>query len=71
MRLSNVGLADGSKVDIEIENSLITSIDKGSNKGDVDLQGKIALPGFVDLHTHLREPGFESSETVLTGSMAA
>lgn len=31
----------------------------------------IALTGFVDLHTHLREPGFEQSETVLTGSRAA
>jgi dihydroorotase len=29
------------------------------------------LPGFVDLHTHLRQPGFEQSETVLTGSQAA
>jgi dihydroorotase len=29
------------------------------------------LPGFVDLHTHLREPGFEQSETVLTGTQSA
>src|SRR5690606_25311846 len=31
----------------------------------------IVLPGLVDLHTHLRQPGFESSETVLTGTQAA
>ena len=37
----------------------------------VDVTGLTALPGFVDLHTHLREPGFEQSETVLTGSRAA
>jgi dihydroorotase len=37
----------------------------------VDAEGLIALPGLVDLHTHLREPGFEQSETVLTGSRAA
>ncbi|SJM53834.1 dihydroorotase [Gulosibacter sp. 10] len=37
----------------------------------VDASGLIALPGLVDLHVHLREPGFESSETVLTGSRAA
>ncbi|MCI2420200.1 dihydroorotase [Saccharopolyspora sp. K220] len=33
--------------------------------------GAVALPGFVDLHTHLREPGREDAETVETGSMAA
>jgi dihydroorotase len=37
----------------------------------IDAAGLTALPGLVDLHTHLREPGFEQSETVLTGSRAA
>lgn len=37
----------------------------------VDAEGLIALPGLVDLHVHLREPGFESAETVLTGTRAA
>ncbi len=37
----------------------------------VDVAGNIMLPGLVDLHTHLREPGFEQSETVLTGTQAA
>jgi len=37
----------------------------------IDAAGLIALPGLVDLHTHLREPGFEHSETVLSGSRAA
>ena len=37
----------------------------------IDGTGLIALPGLVDLHVHLRDPGFESSETVLTGSRAA
>mgnify|MGYP000665083016 CR=1 FL=1 len=37
----------------------------------IDAGGAIALPGLVDLHTHLREPGFEQSETVLTGTQAA
>ncbi|GAA4668800.1 dihydroorotase [Frondihabitans cladoniiphilus] len=37
----------------------------------IDGAGLVALPGLVDLHTHLREPGFEGSETVLTGSRAA
>ncbi|OEV13100.1 dihydroorotase [Streptomyces sp. Amel2xB2] len=37
----------------------------------VEADGRILLPGLVDLHTHLREPGREDSETVLTGTMAA
>lgn len=37
----------------------------------IDADGLIALPGLVDLHTHLREPGAEASETVLTGTRAA
>ncbi len=37
----------------------------------VDAEGLVALPGLVDLHTHLREPGGEASETVLTGTRAA
>ena len=37
----------------------------------IEADGLIALTGLVDLHTHLREPGFEQSETVLTGTRAA
>ncbi len=37
----------------------------------IDADGLIALPGLVDLHTHLREPGREDAETVETGSRAA
>lgn len=37
----------------------------------IEGEGLVALTGFVDLHTHLREPGFEQSETVLTGTRAA
>jgi dihydroorotase len=37
----------------------------------VEGEGRVLLPGLVDLHTHLREPGREDSETVLTGTRAA
>ena len=37
----------------------------------IDASGLIALPGLVDLHVHFREPGFEASETIFTGSRAA
>ena len=60
--------------DIAIENELITAI--GSNlqvegATEFDFTGSVALPGLVDLHTHLREPGKEDAETVLSGSQAA
>ena len=37
----------------------------------IDASGKHVMPGFVDLHVHLREPGFEYKETIKTGTMAA
>lgn len=60
-------------VDIVIADGVITDIvAAGRGEGEViDADGLVALPGFVDLHTHLREPGREDAETVLTGSRAA
>ncbi|MCX6448872.1 MAG: dihydroorotase [Actinobacteria bacterium] len=73
--LRGLTLPDGSKSDIEIRNgkisALSTSIAKSEEVIEVDLSGSVALPGLVDLHTHLREPGKEDAETVLSGSMAA
>jgi dihydroorotase len=64
-------LAEGTKANIEIANGIIKSVGAGKSGTEIDAAGLVALPGFVDLHTHLREPGFEQSETVRTGSMAA
>ncbi|GIH10598.1 dihydroorotase [Rhizocola hellebori] len=46
-------------------------VEKGQEDRLVDTGGLVALPGLVDLHTHLREPGREDAETVLSGSRAA
>ncbi len=66
-------LSNGDVIDIAVEGNSIIQV--GTNlilEGtDIDCSGLIALQGFVDLHTHLREPGFEQSETILTGSRAA
>jgi dihydroorotase len=40
-------------------------------RSDLERQGYLVVPGFVDLHAHLREPGFEESETIATGARAA
>ncbi len=37
----------------------------------IDASGKVVCPGFVDLHVHLRQPGYEEKETILTGTLAA
>ena len=37
----------------------------------LDARGLVVAPGFVDLHCHLREPGFEEKETIATGTRAA
>jgi dihydroorotase len=71
--ISNTEL-DGKKVDIAIADGKISQIGNAlSNDGFevVDGTGTIALQGLVDLHTHLREPGKEDSETVASGSLAA
>ena len=64
-------LQDGSVANIVVTNGLIAHVGEDVVGDIVDASGLIALPGFVDLHTHLREPGFEQSETILTGSRAA
>ena len=74
IKIDNAKLIDDSIVDIEIDNGLIKSLKKSNGKsanGGVDAAGKLLIPGLVDLHTHLREPGREDSETVKTGSEAA
>ena len=66
-------LADGSVRDVLIRDGIIHSTSQAQTVDDVkviDAEGLILLSGFVDLHTHLREPGREDSETVLSGSQA-
>ncbi|MBO0820647.1 MAG: amidohydrolase family protein, partial [Nocardiopsaceae bacterium] len=64
----------GSPADIRIAGGVIESVGAGLSADGatvIDADGLIALPGLVDLHTHLREPGREDAETVETGSRAA
>ena len=63
-----------SKKDVVIENDIITevedSIDATSFYNVYYLDNLFLLPGFIDVHTHLREPGFIYKETIKTGTMA-
>ena len=71
IRIQGATLPDGSRGDLLIEGGVFVDELSAPASTTIDADGLIALPGLVDLHTHLREPGFEQSETVLTGSRAA
>ena len=59
--------------DIYVENGVIKSISQDINKEVeiIDLKGQLVSHNFIDMHTHLREPGFEHKETIATGTNAA
>ncbi|MSX69397.1 MAG: amidohydrolase family protein, partial [Actinobacteria bacterium] len=71
MILNNAQTASGKSISIKIENGVIKDVSDTNIDGGVDVGSKLILPGLVDLHTHLREPGKEDAETVETGSRAA
>lgn len=65
---------EGDRVDVLVADGQIAEIgDLGARSADVviDAPDQVLLPGFVDLHTHLREPGREYTEDIETGSAAA
>jgi dihydroorotase len=62
------------EIDIHIVDGKIARMAKGlavPSAQVIELKGKVVAPGFIDMHVHLREPGFEYKETILTGCTAA
>ena len=61
--------------DVAIENGIISEIAAtiATDGADqvIDASGKYVMPGFIDLHVHFREPGFEYKETIKTGAMSS
>jgi dihydroorotase len=61
--------------DVLVDRGRIASVERDLDGRDVDLvldaSGCLVMPGLVDLHTHLREPGFEEAETIESGARAA
>lgn len=66
-------LPGGSTADLALRDGVFVSPQelKGRDTITIDAHGLIALPGLVDLHTHLRQPGMEQAETILSGSQSA
>lgn len=72
--IRGVTMVDGTTTDLLVARGIITEMGarlSAAKATVIDASGLIALPGLVDLHTHLREPGGEHSETVLSGTRAA
>ncbi len=72
--IKDASVLGGPVTDMVMTEGLITEVGRGLTKSGaqvLDAGGLIALPGLVDLHTHLREPGREDAETVETGTAAA
>ncbi len=70
--ITGATLADGSRTDLFLADGQLAdpaSAPAGVERLDAD--GLLALPGLVDLHTHLRQPGREDAETVSSGTLAA
>ena len=76
LQIKNVRIIDPSRNldavgDLFAENGKMVSKLSGPADEIIDGKGKIASPGFIDVHTHLREPGQEGKETIFTGTRAA
>jgi dihydroorotase len=72
--IKDAAIVGGDPQDIHLKDGVIARIGQGLEAPEatvLDARGLIALPGLVDLHTHLREPGREDAETVETGTRAA
>ena len=60
--------------DVLLRDGLVTAIGPNLNADEaevIEATGQIVCPGFIDLHCHLREPGYEAKETIATGTAAA
>jgi dihydroorotase len=72
--LAGARILGADKTDIVITDGVVAEVRPGASAPGatrIDADGLVALPGLVDLHTHLREPGREDAETVESGSRAA
>ncbi|HLS92419.1 MAG TPA: dihydroorotase [Microbacterium sp.] len=72
--IQGASIEGGDRADILIEDGRIAEVGTGLSRAGarvIDADGLVALRGLVDLHVHLREPGYEASETIATGTRAA
>ncbi len=68
--ISGATLVDGTTTDLHLRDGVLAD-EPATGAERIEADGLLALPGLVDLHTHLREPGREDTETVRSGTLAA
>lgn len=81
LKITNANVLDGNGQlqlkDIYIQDGIIAELVDAGSQGKanadkiIDADGKLVTPGFIDMHVHLREPGYEHKETIETGSRSA
>ena len=74
--LKNVRLIDPARkinevCDLGIANGVMCKVEELKSPEVIDMTGKVAAPGFIDLHVHLRQPGNNAAETIASGTAAA
>jgi dihydroorotase len=72
--IAGASILGGERADVLVVDGEIAEISHSIDRVGAEVllaDGQVLLPGFVDLHTHLREPGRENAETIATGSLAA
>jgi dihydroorotase len=70
--ITGADLVGAGRGDLYVRDGVFTDpAEAGSGAERINAHGLVALPGLVDLHTHLREPGREDAETIATGTQAA
>ncbi len=72
--IKGASIVGAERADLLIRDGVVAAVGRGAAAPGaevIDADGLVALPGLVDLHTHLREPGREDAETVASGSRAA
>jgi dihydroorotase len=76
--VGDIVIEDGKIKEVALQKAPHSPIAKGEKRGGVDpeariinAKGLIIMPGLIDMHVHLREPGFEYKESIQTGTMAA
>ncbi|MFD3258529.1 dihydroorotase [Paenibacillus lentus] len=81
LKITNANILDGNGKlqlkDVYIREGVIDQVTEAGSEGQpnadqiIDAEGKLVTPGFIDMHVHLREPGYEHKETIETGSRSA
>ncbi len=71
IQIKNAKIFDSDSTNLYVENGLFTDALTGAPDRIIDVSGKTVLPGLIDGHCHLREPGYEYREDIVSGTKSA